>query len=235
VQWRVGSTNKKAFEAGKAAKRRGQPLCYIDARDVMQRLDAVCGPFWQALPIPMNDGIMATKIGILFDEHWIWRGDGASPTGDVTKENSREMAIKGGFSDALKRGGVLWGIGRYLYDVGTPWVELDEWWSIPKDTLPQLKGYLMKAAKAPPPKAVEDDPLATDDSGTDDGGDALADSDEPNPRDVLIEALGKCTTLAQLGALWKKNQRAIITWPKDWQTVAMKYKDACKQELSDAG
>ena len=40
VSWRVGSTNKD--------KTRGMALAYIDARDVMDRLDDVCGPEgWQ--------------------------------------------------------------------------------------------------------------------------------------------------------------------------------------------
>ena len=45
VRWRVGSTNKKAIErktGDKYAKpTKGIALCYIDARDVENRLDEV--------------------------------------------------------------------------------------------------------------------------------------------------------------------------------------------------
>jgi len=46
VSWRVGATNKD--------KTKGIALAYIDARDVMDRLDDVCGPEnWQVeYPFP---------------------------------------------------------------------------------------------------------------------------------------------------------------------------------------
>src|SRR4029077_16180461 len=34
-------------------------------------------------------------------------------------------ADKGALSDAFKRAAVRWGIGRYLYEVKAPWLELD--------------------------------------------------------------------------------------------------------------
>jgi hypothetical protein len=34
-------------------------------------------------------------------------------------------AEKGALSDAFKRAGVRWGVGRYLYEVHAPWLELD--------------------------------------------------------------------------------------------------------------
>ena len=48
IEWRVGTTNKKWRKEGEALK--GKPLCYIDARAVMDRLDTVCGPGgWQCI------------------------------------------------------------------------------------------------------------------------------------------------------------------------------------------
>ena len=82
-------------------------LAYIDARDVMDRLDDVCGPDrWQTEFIETPKGRVICRIGILTDNGWVWKGDGAGDT-DVEGE-------KGGISDALKRAAVSWGIGRYL-------------------------------------------------------------------------------------------------------------------------
>lgn len=90
-------------------------LAYIDARDVMDRLDAVCGPDrWQSEFCETPKGRMICRIGILTDNGWVWKGDGAGDT-DVEGE-------KGGISDSLKRAAVSWGIGRYLYRLKSPWV-----------------------------------------------------------------------------------------------------------------
>jgi hypothetical protein len=48
---------------------------------------------------------------------WIWKSDGAGAT-DVEGE-------KGMLSDALKRAAVRWGVGRYLYDLKSPWVAIE--------------------------------------------------------------------------------------------------------------
>ena len=109
ITWRVGSTN--------AEKTRGMALAYIDARDVMERLDQVCGPGgWQC-----RYSHAATKticdLGIRIGDEWIWKADGA---GDTDFE-----AEKGALSDAFKRAAVRWGIGRYLYDVEARWVEIE--------------------------------------------------------------------------------------------------------------
>lgn len=111
ISWRVGPTTQD--------KTKGQALCYIDARDVMKRFDAVCTPFgWQNDHIVSPNGMVTCKIGVLSpDGCWIWKADGAGQT-DVEGE-------KGSFSDALKRSAVLWGVGRYIYDIDVPWVQIE--------------------------------------------------------------------------------------------------------------
>lgn len=110
VSWRVGSTTQD--------KKKGMALAYIDARDVMVRLDEVCGPEnWQRR-YPWSEGKrLCCEIGIKVDGEWVWKSDGAGDT-DVEAE-------KGSFSDAFKRAAVSWGIGRYLYELDSPWVELE--------------------------------------------------------------------------------------------------------------
>lgn len=137
VQWRVGSVTKD--------KAKGMALAYIDSRDVMKRLDDVCGPAgWQDDFVPMPNGTTCCRIGILIDGQWVWKGDGAGATGNVENDAEREMAQKGGYSDAFKRAAVKWGIGRYLYDLDSPWVELDEYKRIKKTEYAKLKAALQR-------------------------------------------------------------------------------------------
>lgn len=109
ISWRVGSTT--------ADKTRGMALAYIDARDVMERLDDVCGVGgWQAT-YPHAGQKTVCSIGILCGDHWVWKSNGAGDS-DIEAE-------KGALSDAFKRAAVLWGVGRYLYSLPSPWVELE--------------------------------------------------------------------------------------------------------------
>lgn len=116
ISWRVGPTNQE--------KTKGIALAYIDARDVMERLDAVMGADWQCDYIPMAGATHCCRIGLWIDGHWRWRANGAVNLSDSDKADAREMAEKGSYSDAFKRAAVLWGIGRYLYDLDSPWVEI---------------------------------------------------------------------------------------------------------------
>jgi len=110
IHWRVGATS--------GDKKKGIALAYVDARDVMQRLDEVVGRGnWQD-DYPWSDGKkLVCRIGIKIDGEWVWKANGA---GDTHVE-----AEKGAFSDAFKRAGVLWGIAQYLYDLPNTWVELE--------------------------------------------------------------------------------------------------------------
>lgn len=109
VSWRVGSTT--------ADKTKGMALAYIDARDVMHRLDEVCGPEnWQCR-YSHADRITVCEIGIRVNDEWVWKANGA---GDTDFEGE-----KGALSDAFKRAAVVWGIGRYLYELDSPWVTIE--------------------------------------------------------------------------------------------------------------
>lgn len=117
IDWRVGPTNEKYIKEGEAIK--GQPLCYIDARTVMDRLDSICGPDgWQCNYTAGVGGSIVCNLGIRIGGEWIWKADGAGAT-DMEGE-------KGALSDAFKRSGVRWGIGRYLYDLKSPRITLEK-------------------------------------------------------------------------------------------------------------
>ncbi len=111
IHWRAQVLKKDGTSA--------MALAYIDARDVMDRLDDVCGPSgWQSEHFDAGSGRMGCKIGVFCPEEeygqWAWKSDGAGAT--------NVEADKGAFSDAFKRAAVSWGVGRYLYSLDAPWV-----------------------------------------------------------------------------------------------------------------
>jgi hypothetical protein len=109
IEWRVGSTNSE--------KTRGLALAYLTARHVMERLDEVCGPEnWQDR-YEFHGSRTVCYLSIKIGDEWVTKADGAGDS-DVEAE-------KGAISDALKRAAVKWGIGRYLYSLVSPWVELE--------------------------------------------------------------------------------------------------------------
>jgi hypothetical protein len=147
VSWRVGSMNKE--------KTSGMALAYIDARDVMRRLDDVCGPGgWQAR-YPHANGKTICEIGLRIGDEWVWKANGAGDT-DIEAE-------KGAISDAFKRAAVMWGVGRYLYDLPSPWVKVNQFKQIDEGEFRKLESLLTKAAptQSAPVKPADSPALAT--------------------------------------------------------------------------
>lgn len=130
VQWRVGTVSKDGTKA--------MALAYIDARMVMDRLDEVCGvDGWQD-HYDMGATTLCT-ISIHTDRGWVGKSDGAGTT--------QVEAEKGQLSDAFKRAAVKWGIGRYLYELKSPWVTLDQYKHIQPHELERLAGLLPNSHK----------------------------------------------------------------------------------------
>lgn len=139
ISWRVGSTTKD--------KTKGMALAYIDARDVMNRLDEVCGAEGWQCTYPHANGKTICSIGIKFGNEWVWKADGAGDS-DVEAE-------KGAISDAFKRAAVKWGIGRYLYDMDSPWLEIEGFGNSYKFTKASLDTLANKQAPKQPPKPFD--------------------------------------------------------------------------------
>ena len=143
IEWRVGSTNERWRKDNEPLK--GKPLCYIDARAVMDRLDSVCGPEgWQNTYLFGPGSSLICNLGIRMpgSNEWLWKADGAGAT-DVEAE-------KGAMSDALKRAAVRWGVGRYLYDIDAKQVDLEvrgKTAFIPASTLKSLNEIHDQAAQ----------------------------------------------------------------------------------------
>jgi len=141
IHWRPGSTTKD--------KSKAIALAYIDARDVMERLDEVVGPEnWQREHTVDGKFVMC-RIGIELHDavahgvsNWVWKQDGA-PVTDIEAE-------KGGLSDAFKRAAVNWGVGRYLYDTPDAWMPLEargRSYVFGKDTIAKLNAAMDKWTK----------------------------------------------------------------------------------------
>lgn len=117
-QWRVQSRNKDKTKA----------ICtaYIDARDVMNILDANC--VWQS-EFKEVSGFIFAGIGIYYEPsgEWAWRWDCGQRVEDNPSDNMYDQAGKSAASDAFKRAAVQWGIGRFLYDLPTVTLPCDQW------------------------------------------------------------------------------------------------------------
>jgi len=147
ISWRAQSLTSVGDKA--------MALAYIDARDVMDRLDEVCGPSdWQDR-YEFHGSRTVCYLSIRIDGEWITKADGAGDS-DVEAE-------KGAISDALKRAAVKWGIGRYLYSLKSPWVPCDTyekggkkyWKSWTADPWDFVRGQAPAPKKDPPaPKVI---------------------------------------------------------------------------------
>ena len=101
IDFRVQSINKGGYAT---------ILAYKDARYDMRILDEVAGVgFWQK-DYKIIDGNLYCGIGVYVEtlQQWVWKWD-------VGVESNTEKE-KGQASDAQKRAGFAWGIGRELYD-----------------------------------------------------------------------------------------------------------------------
>lgn len=114
---------------------------YIDARAVMDRLDAAFGPFgwevrYRTVTIGEHAGVVATlRIRHPETGEWVEKEDGAGP--------SDMEPFKGGLSNALKRVATAWGIGRELYSYPTVRIT-GEYRYIPRAVLKGLEELLAR-------------------------------------------------------------------------------------------
>lgn len=96
-------------------------LVYKNARTDAKILDDVVGPENWQLKFREEKACIVASLGIRTKEgvdDWAWKEGNGTP-GDFEQE-------KGAYSDAQKRAGFQWGIGRGLYDFPQIYVELLE-------------------------------------------------------------------------------------------------------------
>lgn len=92
-------------------------LAYIDARTVMNRLDAVVGPANWSFdfdPVTPDGKMVKGRLTVL-----------GTTKCDAGEASTEEEILKSAVSDALKRCAVHFGIGRYLYYLPRVWAPYD--------------------------------------------------------------------------------------------------------------
>ncbi len=113
-------------------------LAYKDSRVDMQVLDNIIGPGnWQNEYKRDSKGVLQCGIGIWIEERgeWVWKWSNGVP--------SKIESDKGEYSDAMKRAGYMWGIGRALYDFPPVRIVLnDQEYRMKPDGGVQATGYL---------------------------------------------------------------------------------------------
>lgn len=107
-------------------RKRGMVVAYVDARTVMDRLDAVIGPgnWWDSYYVSTDKEVGGKRVvevvcllGVRTQEGGEW----------IEKQDVGEGdTLKAATSDALKRAAVKFGVGRYLYKLPKVWADLDE-------------------------------------------------------------------------------------------------------------
>lgn len=206
VSWRVGVSNKKKRQRetgdNNAKATKGQVLAYIDARDVMDRLDEVCGPDgWQNRYTHAEKKTIC-EIGIRTpDGEWVWKADGAGES-DIEAE-------KGALSDSFKRSAVRWGIGRYLYHLPTPWVDLDEREQIKPEEMRKLEAILR--GKGAPTRIEQPSPPPSD--------------EPPVAVKAATVAISMCASTAELKAWWDEHKPMLDSLPDgDYQAIGQVFR-----------
>jgi hypothetical protein len=124
------------------------PVCFIDARDVQDRLDEVMGiGGWkdEYELVPGEKTIFCRLWLNLPDRGWVPRSD----IGAMSDQPDIGDKMKSAVSDALKRTAVKWGVGRYLYSMHSGWVDYDtQKKRIPDSAYAKLNAAVERAIKA---------------------------------------------------------------------------------------
>lgn len=118
IEWRVQQAGEK----------NGRPwarvLAYVTNRAIMERLDEAVGPdSWQNVfkEGPAGGVVCGLSVRVVRADgstEWVTKWDGA--------ENTDVEPVKGGLSGAMKRAAVMWGVGRYLYDLEEGWARVHD-------------------------------------------------------------------------------------------------------------
>lgn len=212
ISWRAQSLTRDGSKA--------MALAYIDARDVMNRLDEVVGPEnWQR-SYTHADKKTICSIGIKIDGEWVWKSDGAGDS-DIEAE-------KGAISDAFKRAAVNWGVARYLYDMPSPWVPCEvsdyngkkSWKSWTQDPWDFVK---RKPAPAP----------ATANEPANDAPKPVSAAHQKRQLEEIKKDVSQCRTILavnECAASWKGTV-SKEGWSRDYQVAASEIFQSRRDEI----
>ncbi len=132
-KFRPGSTSKKRENGKYPPGTKAMMLAFVDARDIMDRLDDVVGVGnWQSELKQVNpDGSVMVSLSLYLphtefgDSEWVTHVDCGYK--NAPDNDSESEPLKAAMSDGLKRAAVRFGVGRFLYDLPSHWAEIDEW------------------------------------------------------------------------------------------------------------
>lgn len=147
IEWRIGRKNKD--------KTKAEVLAYVTARAVMERFDeAVGAENWSIQYMPIDMGHTSTldrngnakdlkgfRCQISIDvAREVEEGGARAPWTTITREDVSQCTdvepLKGGASGAMKRAAVQFGVGRYLYNLKSTWVNIDQYGNFKAPKLP---------------------------------------------------------------------------------------------------
>lgn len=111
IEWKMGGTSKDGT--------RGRALPYLKFQAVADRLDQVLGELnWTNTYVSGPAGGVVCRLSLRIGNEWLCKENGAG--------NTDREGVKGGLSDAFKRAGTMFGIGRYLHAYEAILVDVDE-------------------------------------------------------------------------------------------------------------
>jgi hypothetical protein len=114
--------NQLGWKAQVVKDSRALAVPYLDARDVMNRLDKVLGiGNWRDDYEVLPSGAVVCQLSVRLDGEWIAKSD----VGGQSDQPDEADRAKAAFSDALKRAAVKWGVGRYIYYLPKAWANYD--------------------------------------------------------------------------------------------------------------
>lgn len=109
IDWKPQSITKDGAK--------GMAIAYADLRAYQNRLDEVCGLDWSVTYTPWGERIVC---------HLTISGVTRSSTGESDSQSERsEIGGTSAEAQAFKRAGAMFGLGRYLYELPSVWVEMD--------------------------------------------------------------------------------------------------------------
>lgn len=110
ITWKPGASTKDGTKC--------MAMAYADLRAYQERLDAVCGLEWAVEYTPWGDRRIIARLTIA--------GMTRCSTGEMDAQDEKNnMGGTVAEAQAFKRAASMFGLGRYLYDLPSAWVEFD--------------------------------------------------------------------------------------------------------------
>lgn len=196
---------------------RALAIAYIDARNVMDRLDETVGvDGWQDSYELLPDSSVVCVLRVRFGERWVRKSDVGGPS----EQPDGGDRLKAAFSDALKRAAVKFGIGRYLYSLPHQWCDYDPQKRQFTGT-PRLPDWAIPGKPQPRPRK-------------DDEPDRQNGKPGPTVLQSHAEAIEAAETFAELSEIWKvvsRDHKGNRITDNDYGRLNA-LKETCKRKLA---